>query len=121
MRTLMTGRPLTVALLSGVAFAATAWMGSLLAQGRQAGPPPPPDPRVGLKAGATDAGQAARGMTLVASMPKATGFEDAGFRGGLTFANSDLAFRGTMVIQGNFNGLNFYSVEDPTRPRLMTS
>jgi len=121
MRMPMTRRTWTVAVLSGMAFAANAWMGSLLAQGRQAGPPPPPDPRVGLKAGAADAGQAARGMTLVATMPKPSGFDDPGARGGLSFANSDLAFRGTMVIQGNFNGLNFYSVEDPTRPRLMTS
>ena len=35
-----------------------------------------PDPRVGLKAGIHDAGQAIRNMTLVASMPKPTGFFD---------------------------------------------
>ena len=35
-----------------------------------------PDPRVGLKAGIRDAGQAIRNMTLVASMPKPSGFFD---------------------------------------------
>ena len=35
-----------------------------------------PDPRVGLKAGIRDAGQAIRNMELVASMPKPAGFFD---------------------------------------------
>ncbi|WP_225421499.1 DUF305 domain-containing protein [Sphingomonas parva] len=35
-----------------------------------------PDPRTGLKAGFRDAGQAARNMKLVASLPKPTGFFD---------------------------------------------
>ena len=34
------------------------------------------DPRVGLKAGFRDAGVAARGMELVATMPRAEGFYD---------------------------------------------
>jgi hypothetical protein len=58
-------------------------------------------------------------MELVASMPKAPGFEDP--RGGLSFANSDLAFEGTLLVQGNFNGLNFYEIEDPRKPTLRTS
>jgi hypothetical protein len=36
----------------------------------------PPDPRVGLKAGFRDAGQAARNMELIATMPKPQGFFD---------------------------------------------
>ncbi|HSC29603.1 MAG TPA: hypothetical protein VLD67_20165, partial [Vicinamibacterales bacterium] len=35
-----------------------------------------PDPRVGLRAGFRDAGQAARNMELVASLPKPEGFFD---------------------------------------------
>jgi hypothetical protein len=46
-----------------------------LAQERPA-PAPPADPRVGLKAGMRDAGQAARNMELVASLPKPEGFFD---------------------------------------------
>jgi hypothetical protein len=36
----------------------------------------PEDPRLGLKAGLRDAGQAARGLQLVASLPKPKGFFD---------------------------------------------
>ena len=35
-----------------------------------------PDPRVGLKAGIRDAGQAIRNLELVASLPKPDGFFD---------------------------------------------
>jgi hypothetical protein len=96
----------------------------LAAQGRrgQGGPPPPPDPRVGLSAGLTDAGQAARGIELVSSMPKPPSFGDPQQGGGgLAFANTDLAFRGTLAILGNFNGVNFYEIEDPRRPQLRGS
>jgi hypothetical protein len=34
------------------------------------------DPRTGLKAGTKDAGQAIKGLTLVAALPKPTGFFD---------------------------------------------
>ncbi len=98
--------------------------GPLAAQGGrgQAGPPPPPDPRVGLSAGLTDAGQAARGIELVSSMPKPLAFGDPQQGGGgIAFANSDLAFRGTLAIVGNFNGVNFYEIEDPRRPQLRGS
>src|SRR5688572_711476 len=73
------------------------------------------DPRVGLKPGFTDAGQAAKNMELVASMPKPPGFDTAG---GLDFANSDLAFKGPHLFLGNFAGFNFYNIEDPRKPQL---
>ncbi len=96
--------------------------GAMAAQGQgQESAPAAPDPRVGLKAGLTDAGQAARGLELVASVPKPPGFDDPQGRGGLAFSNSDLAFQRTLVIQGNFNGMNFFDVEDPTRPQVRTS
>jgi hypothetical protein len=98
--------------------------GALSAQqrGRQAGPPPPPDPRVGLSAGLTNAGQAIRGLELVGSAQKPAGFGNtAADGGGMGFANSDLAFRGTLAIQGNFHGVNFYEIEDPKRPQLRYS
>ena len=106
-------------------------LSSLLAAGLSAGiaaqgrgrdeAPAAPDPRVGLRPGLTDAGQAAHGLELVATVPKPAGFDDALGRGGLNFANSDLAFERTLVIQGNFNGMNFFDVEDPARPQLRTS
>jgi len=107
------------------------------------------DPRVGLKAGLRDAGHAARNMELVASLPKPEGFYDpkqpageptaperpagadktvtgptspTGSRSsGLNFANSDIAFTGTLMFLGNFNGFNTFEIEDPRKPRLLAS
>lgn len=94
---------------------------SAQAQGRQAGPPPPPDPRVGLKPGGKDAGQAAKNMELVAALGKPAGFDDPSGTAGLAFANSDLAFQKGMLFLGNFNGINFYDISDPTKPSLKLS
>jgi hypothetical protein len=97
------------------------------AQGAQQNPPPtaPPlteaqknDPRVGLKPGSDDAGMVARNLELVGHLPKPPEFVG---RGGLNFANSDLAFRGHTLFLGNFHGLNFYDVEDPRKPRVRLS
>ena len=49
------------------------------------------DPRVGLKAGLKDAGQAARGMELVASLPKPEGFVDPKEPGGEVIATESEA------------------------------
>jgi hypothetical protein len=109
------------------------------------------DPRVGLKPGLRDAGKAARHLELVTSLPKPPGFfnpkapageptpperpdedkpepstpepEAAAPKraGGLSFANSDLAFQGEHLFLGNFNGFNTYDIEDPKRARLIAS
>ena len=116
------------------------------------------DPRVGLKPGLRDAGQAARNMELVASLPKPEGFFDPKAPGGepmppdgtttaapsgaatppaeqaagappapqrsasgLNFANSDLAFSGSLVFIGNFNGFNSYDIETAKKPQLFAS
>ena len=91
-------------------------------------PPVPPlteaqknDPRVGLKPGMIDAGDVARNIELVGHLPKPDTFVDPSGRGGLNFANSDLAFKGHNLYLGNFFGLNFYDVEDPKKPRLQVS
>lgn len=39
----------------------------------------------------------------------------------LAFANSDLAFQGTYLFQGNFYGLNIYDISNPVKPALLTS
>jgi hypothetical protein len=72
--------------------------------------PPSPDPRVGLKPGLTDAGVAAWNMRLVSNVPSPAGFE--------TTSNSDLAFRGNYVFQGNYNGFAVWDMSNPTRPKL---
>ena len=39
----------------------------------------------------------------------------------LSFANTDLAFAGDLVIAGTYHGFNSYDVEDPTAPTLLAS
>jgi hypothetical protein len=39
----------------------------------------------------------------------------------LAFANSDLAFQGSHLFQGNFYGVNIYDISNPARAKLLTS
>jgi hypothetical protein len=76
-------------------------------------PAPNPDPRVGLKAGLWDAGQVAWNLRLVSTTRPTEKFgEDM---------NSDLAFSGHYVIQGNFNGFQIWDITDPSHPGLRTA
>ena len=106
------------------------------------------DPRVGLKAGLRDAGEAAKNMKRIATLPKPEGFFDPKAPGGeptpperdpnlppldpnappdprfanmLAFANSDLAFSGNHLFMGSFHGFNTYDIERPGTPKLSTS
>lgn len=69
---------------------------------------PTPDPRVGLRAGASDAQQALWNMRLVSNSPPPEGFV------GVT--NSDLAFQGNLVFQGNYNGFIIWDITNPSKP-----
>lgn len=77
--------------------------------------PDAPDPRTGLRPGRLDAGVAAEHMRLVSFSPKPAVFDTAR---GLTFINSDLAFSGQYVYQGNFAGFTVWDVKDPKAPRV---
>mgnify|MGYP001189038137 CR=1 FL=1 len=82
-----------------------------------------PDPREGLKAGKYDAGEAALNMKLVTTMRQPEGMFDPNATGrSLDYANSDLAFgmNGRLALQGNFHGMIFYNIEDPTKTSLQT-
>src|SRR5262245_59313875 len=57
---------------------------------------PSPDPRIGLRPGVWDAGEAAWNLRLVSTTRPPQGFVDG--------VNSDLTFTGKYAIQGNFNG-----------------
>jgi len=72
--------------------------------------PPTPDPRVGLRAGVDDPGMALWNLRLVSNTPSPEGFV------GVT--NSDLAFTGNYVIQGNYNGFIVWDVSNPAKPKL---
>ncbi len=74
---------------------------------------PRPDPRVGLRPGLEDAGEAVWNLRVVSETPSPEQFA------GVT--NSDLAFTGTYAIQGNYNGFQVWDVENPSRPSLTTA
>ena len=102
------------------------------------------DPRVGLKAGLYDAGEAIFGLEKLVSLPKPAGFAPDNFvkvmnpppeppeppppgepvrppsvQYGST--NSDLAFSGNYVFVGNYNGINFYDIDNPAEVKLRAS
>ncbi len=108
------------------------------------------DPRVGLKAGLYDAGEAAMGMEHLAFVKKPEAFQLSSTDpddpkvqksldligvsdkakiskpmqlvvAQLTFSNSDFAFQGTHLFQGNFYGVNFYDISNPAKVSLITS
>jgi len=108
------------------------------------------DPRFKLKAGLYDAGEAAMGMKHVAFLKKPDAFQitatspddpvvqkTLGQMGvsdiakmpksmqmviaQLAFANSDFAFQGNHLFQGNFYGVNIYDISDPAKTALLTS
>ena len=76
------------------------------------------DPRDSLKPGMYDAGMAASGMRLVSFSRKGEALDSVR---GLTFINSDLAFRDHYVYQGNFSGFMIWDVKDPAKPVLLTT
>ncbi|WP_339334358.1 DUF305 domain-containing protein [uncultured Maricaulis sp.] len=102
------------------------------------------DPRAGLGAGFRDAETAAANMTLLASLPKPTGFFDTENPAGLppvisseesdeeverrfgqrapflSFSNTDIAFAGDLMAVGNYHGFNLYRLGGET-PRLVSS
>jgi hypothetical protein len=108
------------------------------------------DPRAKLKAGLYDAGEAAMGMKHVLLVKKPNTFQlgvnnpddpkvkkTLGLLGigdtaklpktsqlllaQLAFANSDLAFQGNHLFQGNFYGVNIYDISNPAKASLLTS
>lgn len=108
------------------------------------------DPRYTLKAGMYDAGETALGMKHIDFLKKPDAFRlDAtspddpqviktlGLLGvgdakkmpaplrpiiaQLAYANSDLAFQGNHLFQGNFYGVNIFDISDPAKTALLTS
>jgi hypothetical protein len=107
------------------------------------------DPRVGLKAGLYDAGEASSGLQRIVSLPKPAGFApdlasiaaydaapappptpegtppargpQSGPRANYGGTNSDLAFHGTTLFVGNYSGINFYDIFNPAKIKLITS
>jgi len=79
---------------------------------------PSPDPRVGLRAGWMDAGEAAWNIQLVSTTPPSPDFINRSNPGDFQFINSDLSFTGPYVIQGNFSGVQVWDITNLKSPRL---
>ena len=108
------------------------------------------DPRFKLSPGLYDAGEAAVGMKHLLLLKKPDAFQlgsddpdnpnvqkTLGLLGvgdtskmpkplqlviaQLAFANSDFAFQGNHLFQGNFYGVNIYDISNPAKARLLTS
>ena len=95
--------------------------GSLHAQASASAVQNGPDPRVGLSTGWTNAGEAIRNMKLVSHTARPTGFVNPEKMGDFGFANSDLAFKGDLVFQGNYNGFQVWDISKPASPTLRAS
>ena len=115
----MTTQPIAAVLLAFGLLAASACGGSS-APGGLPSPEPDmstspasPDPRLGLRAGVENAGQAAWNIRPISFTPTPKDFA------GVT--NSDIAFTGKYAIQGNYNGYQVWDISDPRRPVLTTS
>ena len=102
------------------------------------------DPRAGLAAGFRDAGQALWNLELVASLPRPPGFfdpenpadlpppepegteetdeDDEDDRAPLlSFANTDMAFSGDVLVTGSYHGFNVYRLSGDGPPQLASS
>jgi hypothetical protein len=100
-------------LLLGCAGSTSSGTGTPSPEGARSAQAPSPDPRVGLKAGLHDAGEAVWNLKVLSENPSPEGFA------GVT--NSDLAFTGRYLIQGNYNGFQVWDIEKPGKPKLTTA
>jgi hypothetical protein len=107
---LATGALLAVAACGG---STATYSGSPAPTGGMAAGAPSPDPRVGLKAGLHDAGEATWNLRVLSKTRPAEGFA------GIT--NSDLAFSGKYAIQGNYHGWQIWDISNPSAPVLATA
>ena len=79
---------------------------------------PNPDPRVGLKAGWWDAGTAAWNLRVVSNTRPSKDFTNPSTPGDRRLVNSDLAFVGNYVMQGNYSGYQVWDISNPAKPSL---
>jgi hypothetical protein len=83
--------------------------------------PPSPDPRVGLSAGWFNAGQAIWNLRAVSMTRPSKDFINESTPGDRRLVNSDLAFMGNYVFQGNYSGWQMWDISNPSKPTLKTA
>jgi hypothetical protein len=82
---------------------------------------PSPDPRVGLKGGWFDAAEATWNLKVVSHTKPSKDFLNPSTPGDNRLTNSDLAFSGNLVFQGNYSGYQVWDIANPAKPVLRTS
>jgi hypothetical protein len=83
--------------------------------------PARPDPRVGLRGGWYDAGEAIWNLGIVSKTRPSEKFTNPSTPGDGRLTNSDLAFLGHYVFQGNYSGYQVWDIADPRHPVLRTA
>jgi hypothetical protein len=83
-----------------------------------AAPSPSRDPRIGLRAGWFNAGEAGWNIRLVSTTPPSEQFINRNSPGDFNLINSDISFVGPYVIQGNFSGVQVWDISNPKSPQL---
>ena len=83
--------------------------------------PPSPDPRVGLRAGWMDAGEAIWNLRVVSRTPPSEKFINQSTPGDRRLVNSDLSFVGNYAVQGNYSGYQVWDISNPNKPTLRTA
>src|SRR2546430_5825160 len=68
-----------------------------------------------------NAAEAAWNLRQVAAAPKPAAFINPNDPGDFGYLNSDLAFTGHYVVQGNFHGLQVWDIAQPSHPTLVTT
>ncbi|HEY3133889.1 MAG TPA: hypothetical protein VGJ47_04600 [Gemmatimonadaceae bacterium] len=79
------------------------------------------DPRIGLRPGLSNAGEAARNLELVGHVDRPQNFGNPQNPADFAFLNADLAFMGNYLYQGGFNGFQIWDISNPSSPKLRTS
>ena len=106
------------AALFALAFSTTA--GELQAQAMPSTEPrmtwDPNDPRIGLGSGWLDAEEASWNLELITNLERPDGFRNPETPGDGRFNNTDLAFQGDRLFQGNYNGFQVFDISQSGRP-----
>jgi hypothetical protein len=82
---------------------------------------PSPDPRVGLRAGWMDAGEAIWNLRVVSRTPPSEKFINQSTPGDRRLVNSDLSFVGNYAVQGNYSGYQVWDISNASKPTLRTA
>jgi hypothetical protein len=81
----------------------------------------PADARIGLGAGWMNAAEATWNMAVVSKTQPSEKFFNPSTPGDRRLTNSDLAFQGNYVFQGNYSGYQVWDVSNPRQPTLRTA